>query len=126
MKQEANDNIDAGIRDMAAYLTSQCLHTDFMQKHHEGFFPESESKDYSDVKVKTVEGEIAWKDLARISDDELAALGAEMTEKIYTFLSFWLSRAEGADRDAVLRTFGFAAQDEWSTDHADEDIIIPK
>ena len=48
--------------------------------------PPSKSGDYSDVKVVTPYGEITWRDLSRISDEEMKRLMIEIVDKLYTFL----------------------------------------
>lgn len=57
-----------------------------LENLHAGKWPSSETGDYSDVKVVTPFGEIAWNEVSRISDDEMKALMIEVMNKIFTFL----------------------------------------
>ena len=48
--------------------------------------PYSETGDYSDVYVVTPSGKIAWKDVSKISDNEMKELIIEVVNKTYSFL----------------------------------------
>lgn len=53
---------------------------------HAGVFPSSAIGDYSDVKVVTPYGEIAWAALSRLDDSEMKALMIEAVNRVYTLL----------------------------------------
>jgi hypothetical protein len=53
---------------------------------HTGIFPDSQSGDYSDVKVVTPFGEIPWERVSRISDEEMKALMIDVASTLYTLL----------------------------------------
>lgn len=69
-------------------LVEQCVRNTMLETLHAGIVPASRSGDFSDVKVVTPYGEIAWRDLSRISDDEMKALMIEVTNKVFTFLTY--------------------------------------
>ena len=50
--------------------------------------PDSATGDYSDVKVVTPFGEIPWTQLSRISDAEMKTLMIEITNNVFTFLTY--------------------------------------
>ncbi len=54
---------------------------------HSGVFPTSKTGDFSDVKVVTPYGEIAWNDLSRISDEEMKHLNKTIYNQIYTLMT---------------------------------------
>ena len=61
---------------------------------HAGTFPSSQTGDYTDVKVVSPYGEIAWNRLGRISDEEMKPLIEEIVDRLYTFLVLMLDRGE--------------------------------
>ncbi|PKP92981.1 MAG: hypothetical protein CVT77_07015 [Alphaproteobacteria bacterium HGW-Alphaproteobacteria-16] len=69
-------------------LVEQCVRNTFLEELHTGTIPGSASGDYSDVKVITPFGEIPWTQLSRISDDEMKRLMIEITNKVFTFLTY--------------------------------------
>ncbi|MDF0543765.1 hypothetical protein PX699_15545 [Sphingobium sp. H39-3-25] len=81
-------------------LVQQCVRNTFLEDLHAGTVPDSASGDYSDVKVVTPFGEIPWTRLSRISDVEMKTLMIEITNKVFTFLTYAeeLGALEGAAR----------------------------
>lgn len=69
-------------------LVEQCVRNTFLEALHAGTVPDSATGDYSDVKVVTPFGEIAWTELSRISDAEMKQLMVEITNKVFTFLTY--------------------------------------
>lgn len=69
-------------------LVEQCVRNTFLEALHSGMVPDSATGDYSDVKVVTPFGEIPWSQLSRISDAEMKQLMIEITNKVYTFLTY--------------------------------------
>jgi len=69
-------------------LVEQCVRNTFLEELHAGTVPDSASGDYSDVKVVTPFGEIPWTRLSRISDTEMKTLMIEITNKVFTFLTY--------------------------------------
>ena len=61
---------------------------------HAGTLPSSQTGDYTDVKVVSPYGEIAWNRLGRISDKEMQPLMEEIVDRLYTFLVLLLARGE--------------------------------
>lgn len=71
----------------ALSLVLNCVRNTGLEDLHAGISPSSKTGDYSDVKVVTPYGEIAWTDLSRISDDEMKALMIEIVDRVFTYLS---------------------------------------
>lgn len=69
-------------------LVEQCVRNTMPEDLHAGITPDSATGDYSDVKVVTPYGEIPWANLSRISDAEMKALMIEVTNKVFTFLTY--------------------------------------
>jgi len=64
-----------------------CVRNTQLENHHAGWFPETLTGDFSDVKVIDGHGkEIPWNDISRISDPEMKAFMKEVVNKIYTYL----------------------------------------
>lgn len=77
---------------------------------HGGEDPRSEIGDYSDVKVVTPYGEIAWADARRISQDEMRMLMMDVVSTLYTLLV-------GLDDVSMRASICLAAQEaivKWS------------
>ncbi len=71
---------------IAKSLTMMCVRNTFLEDLHAGKVPFSKTGDYSDVKVIDGEGqEIAWNDLARLSNDEMKTLMKQIVNRIYTY-----------------------------------------
>jgi hypothetical protein len=61
---------------------------------HAGTLPSSQTGDYTDVKVLSPYGEIAWNRVGRISDEAMQPLMEESVDRLYTFLVLLLDRGE--------------------------------
>ena len=72
---------------LAKFMAQQCFRNTEIENIHAGLVPSSSTGDFSDVKVVTPFGEIAWNELSRISQEEMKALNIECVDKCYTFLS---------------------------------------
>ncbi|UTU07743.1 hypothetical protein CcrC1_gp059c [Caulobacter phage C1] len=68
-------------------LVLNCVRNTQLEDLHAGIFPSSKTGDYSDVKVVSPYGEIAWNDLSRISDEEMKSLMIEIVDRVFTYLS---------------------------------------
>ena len=62
-----------------------------LEKFHWGITPASKIGDYSDVKVITPYGEIAWNQLSRISDEEMRSLMLSIEKALETVLRAYAS-----------------------------------
>ena len=71
---------------LAKAIALTCVRNTFLDNLHDGITPPSETGDYSDVNVVTPYGDINWRNLSRISDDEMRTLMKEVVNKIYTVL----------------------------------------
>ncbi|MGC4251407.1 MAG: hypothetical protein QM605_08075 [Sphingobium sp.] len=69
-------------------LVEQCVRNTGLEDLHAGIFPSSKTGDYSDVKIVSPYGEIPWTSLSRLSDEEMKALMIEVTNKVFTFLTY--------------------------------------
>jgi hypothetical protein len=57
-----------------------------LEELHTGVSPATAVGDYSDVKVVTPYGEIAWADVARLDNAEMKALMIEVVDRVFTIL----------------------------------------
>ncbi len=57
-----------------------------LEELHTGVSPATAVGDYSDVKVVTPYGQIAWADVARLDDAEMKALMIEVVDRVFTIL----------------------------------------
>jgi hypothetical protein len=72
----------------ATALVETCVRNSRLEELHAGVTPDSATGDYSDVKVVSPYGEIAWTQLSRISDEEMKALMIEIVDRVFTFMSY--------------------------------------
>ena len=56
---------------VATMLAFHCVRNSYLEDLHAGIFPSSQTGDYTDVKVVSPYGEIAWNRLGRISDGSI-------------------------------------------------------
>ena len=71
---------------LATVLAFHCVRNSSLEALHAGTFPSSKTGDYTDVKVVSPYGEIAWNQVGRISDEEMKPLMEEIVDRLYTFL----------------------------------------
>jgi len=55
---------------------------------HAGRFPVSRLGDFSDVTVRTPDGDIPWTELSRTSDPEMKALMTEVVDRVFTYMRY--------------------------------------
>lgn len=72
---------------LALSLVETAFRNSRLEDLHAGVFPTSAVGDYSDVKVVTPYGEIAWADVSRFCDEEMKALMIETVNRVYTVLT---------------------------------------
>jgi hypothetical protein len=71
---------------LAKAITVICVRNGYLEDLHAGITPSSKTGDYSDVTVVTPYGEIPWKSVSRISDEEMKRLMKNVVNQVYTFL----------------------------------------
>jgi hypothetical protein len=71
---------------LAKAIAALCVRNTFLEDLHAGITPSSQSGDFADVKVVTPYGEIPWRGVSRLSDEEMKRLMQEIVNKLYTFL----------------------------------------
>jgi hypothetical protein len=106
---------------LARAITALCVRNTFLEDLHAGTSPSSKTGDYSDVKVLTPYGEIAWRNLSRISDEEMKRLMKEVATKIYTFLS----RQEEPSFLEAFITLGSSYAARWDEPELEKDFVAP-
>jgi len=79
---------------LAKMLACHGVRNSALEVFHAGTFPSSQTGDYTDVKVVSPYGEMAWNRLGRISDEEMQPLMEEIVDRLYTFLVLLLDRGE--------------------------------
>ncbi|WP_395745113.1 hypothetical protein [Prosthecobacter sp.] len=87
---------------LAKSIVLACVRNTSIEDLHTGKVARSETGDYSDVRVVTPHGDIPWKELSRISDDEMKSLMKEVVDKVYTVLA----SLDNADFMASLNKWG--------------------
>jgi hypothetical protein len=89
---------DADLHDTAAkrahMLAFHCVRNSSLEQLHAGVFPSSKTGDYTDVKVVSPYGEIAWPRVSRMSDEEMKQLSEDIVNRLYTFLFYLLMSGE--------------------------------
>lgn len=73
---------------LALVLVETGLRGSRLEELHAGVSPSSAIGDYSDVKVVTPYGEIAWSRLSRLDNEEMKALMIEVVDRVYTILNY--------------------------------------
>jgi len=101
---------------VATMLAFYCVRNSSLEDLHAGIFPSSQTGDYTDVKVVSPYGEIAWNRLGRISDEEMHRLSEDVVNRLYTFLFYLLTSGE-PDR-------GMPLPKQWSPPHIEASIAV--
>jgi hypothetical protein len=99
---------------VATMLAFHCVRNSYLEDLHAGIFPSSQTGDYTDVKVVSPYGEIAWNRLGRLSDEEMRRLSEDIVNRLYTFLFYMLTHGE-PDR-------GLPLPKHWSPPHLEVSI----
>ena len=99
---------------LAQMLAFHCVRNSYLEELHAGMYPSSKTGDYTDVKVVSPYGEIAWNRLGRISDEEMQRLSTDIVNRLYTFLFHLLMHGE-PDR-------GMPLPKHWSPPHIEVSI----
>ena len=85
------------LKRLAKYIVQQCFRNTVLEEYHAGTVPDSEIGDYSDVVVKSPFGEVPWRELSRISDEEMKALMKDSVAKTYRFLLTLFDEQSGGE-----------------------------
>jgi hypothetical protein len=88
---------------LAKWMALRCFRNSKLEDLHAGVYPDSEAKDYSDVKVVSPFGEIAWEKLARLSDEEMRTLMIDVVNRCYALLGELSSSPGGGRIIATLK-----------------------
>jgi hypothetical protein len=99
---------------VATMLAFHCVRNSSLEDLHAGIFPSSQTGNYSDVKVVSPYGEIAWNRVGRISDEEMQRLSEDIMNRLYAFLFYLLAHGE-PDR-------GMPLPKHWSPPHIEASI----
>lgn len=81
-----NPDKQAALEEMAKCIVLRCFRNSKLEDFHSGTVPDSETGDYSDVRVVTPFGEIPWNEVSRISNEEMKELMIDCVNKTFTFL----------------------------------------
>jgi hypothetical protein len=106
---------------LAKSIASLCVRNTFLEDLHAGTTPSSRSGDYTDVKVVTPYGEIPWRSLSRISDEEMKRLMKEIVDKLYTFLC----RQEDPEFLEAFLALGRRYAARWDEPRMEEGFVLP-
>lgn len=88
---------------LAKFLALHCFRNTELENLHSGMVPISQSGDYSDVRVITPVGEIAWTKLSRFDNNEMKALMIDVGNHCYRFLTMLFSMPVG---DELIEELG--------------------
>jgi hypothetical protein len=72
---------------LAKLMARECFRNSKLEDFHAGAFPSSQADDYSDVKVVSPYGEIAWNNLSRLNDAEMKTLMIDVVNRCDRFLA---------------------------------------
>ena len=107
--------------ELAKAITALCVRNTFLEDLHAGVTPSSQKGDYTDVQVVTPFGEIPWREVSRIRDEEMKRLMKDVTNKVYTFLC---RQGEPGFVEAFLKLGGqYAAR--WDEPELEEGFVVP-
>ena len=96
----------AQIKLIARAVVEQCIrnNTD-LEDLHSGITPSSKKGDHSDVYVVSPYGQIEWKKLSRISDEEMRSLMLGIEENLIIMLDFLFQAVEKGKVNVMGRDF---------------------
>ena len=96
----------AQIKLIARAVVEKCIrnNTD-LEDLHSGITPSSKKDDYSDVYVVSPYGQIEWKKLSRISDEEMRSLMLSIEENLIGMLGFLFIAVEKGKVNIMGRDF---------------------
>jgi hypothetical protein len=106
----------------AIALALACVRNGFIEELHCGKGAYSQAGDYSDVKAVTPDREIPWRELSRISDEEMKRLMKEIVNKLYTVLL----NLEDEDFMAAFLSWGARYTQEWDKPEELADFVLRK
>ena len=72
---------------LAKLMAHDCFRNTKLEDFHSGKYLSSKTGDHCDVKVVSPFGEIPWKELSRLSDEEMKILMIDAVNQYYKFLS---------------------------------------
>jgi hypothetical protein len=94
---------------LAKYLVLRCFRNSVLEHLPAGACPGSESGDFSDVQVSSLDGDIAWPELARFNEEEMKLLMIDVVNRTYRFIHMLFDDEGGklilrlAERDPLPR-----------------------
>ena len=117
MEEEFED----GLKKLAQAYALLAVRNTFLEDLHAGKVPDTETGDYSDVKIVTPTQEIPWNELSRFNDGEMKKLMKGVVDKLYTCLS---AMHDEENREGFERLIGTGLQFSASWDDAEADEAI--
>lgn len=79
----SKSKINKKLENFVKHLVLEGVRNSYLEDLHSGKGPSSKTNDFSDVKVISPYGEIAWNDLSRISDEEMKILIKDIVDRTY-------------------------------------------
>lgn len=96
----------AQIKLIARAVAEQCIRNNTgLEDLHSGITPSSKKGDYSDVYVISPYGQVEWKKLSRISDEEMRSLMLSIEENLISMLGFLFEMAEKGKVNVMGKDF---------------------
>ncbi len=85
---ESNMSIkEETLKRVAKNFAFHCVRTTMLEQFHRGTYPDSKTGDYSDVKVVSPYGEIPWKQVSHINEEEMREFMKQVVNRIYTIFN---------------------------------------
>ena len=101
--------MDRQAKRLAKSIALACVRHTSIEQLHAGKAVQSETGDYTDVRVIAPTGEIPWTEVSRISDEEMKRLMKEVVNKLYTVLA----SLDDAEFMAALNDWGDRYTAKW-------------
>ncbi len=102
------------LKRLAKYMALYCFRNTQLENLHCGTSPNSQSGDFSDVKVVSPYGEIPWTKLSRISDAEMKDLMIDVVNKTYFHLAVLFGAPDGLFEDFLASLRKTDPQPNWN------------
>lgn len=97
----------------------------FLESLHAGKVPQSETGDFSDVKVVSPTEEIPWTEVSRLSDFEMKKLMKQVVDRLYTILLPLLAGENQEELETLLKR-GEEFAEGWDRAEIDPDLRLSR
>ncbi len=117
MYPKTEKRIAAKLAKVAAMVS---IRNTLLETLHDGETPKTKTGDFSDVKVIDGEGrEIPWKEVSRITDDEMRAFIKQAVNRLYT----WYLNSEELSENAYVKDWISFVQTKYDDPELDQVLM---